>query len=216
MKFFTRKYFAPVMKFAVSAISSSEAIEGPRMWNTAKVICPDFAASRKPMSRNEASAGDNRPARTSITVTEGLDRIQRIEDLHLVRCRRHVDDLGDVGVEALQGAARRFGIEGAGEHVVGAEIIQQGSRDRRLADPAFVSTYHNHYWLRHELPLCAILDWSILEQTRMSVSGKPGSAPIMPRTPTGWVLPTRSERPPPALGANMAETRENSNSLDHG
>src|ERR1700716_2748865 len=47
------------MKFAVSAISSSEAIDGPSIWNTAKVICPDFAASRKPMSRNEASAGDN-------------------------------------------------------------------------------------------------------------------------------------------------------------
>src|SRR5437879_9242839 len=60
------------MKFAVSAISSSEAIDGPSIWNTAKVICPVFAASRNPMSRNEASAGDNRPARTSITVTEGL------------------------------------------------------------------------------------------------------------------------------------------------
>ena len=72
MKFFTRKYFAPCMKFAVSAISSSEAIEGPRIWNTAKVICPAFAASRKPISRSEASDGDSRPARTSITVTEGL------------------------------------------------------------------------------------------------------------------------------------------------
>jgi hypothetical protein len=36
MKFFTRKYFAPVMKFAVSAISSSEAIDEPRIWKTAK------------------------------------------------------------------------------------------------------------------------------------------------------------------------------------
>ncbi|MGY4318951.1 hypothetical protein ACVWW1_008278 [Bradyrhizobium sp. JR3.5] len=70
MKFFTRKYFAPFMKLAVSAISSSEAIEGPRMWNTAKVIWPERAASRKPMSRSEASAGDSRPARTSMTVTE--------------------------------------------------------------------------------------------------------------------------------------------------
>ena len=72
MKFFTRKYLAPVMKPAVEAISSSEAIEGPRMWNTQKVIWPDLAASRKPISRSEASAGDNRPARTSITVTEGV------------------------------------------------------------------------------------------------------------------------------------------------
>ncbi|MGY4434713.1 hypothetical protein ACVWWO_007190 [Bradyrhizobium sp. F1.13.1] len=72
MKFFTRKYLAPVMKPAVSAISSREAIEGPRMWNTAKVIWPALAASRKPMSRKEASAGESRPARTSITVTDGL------------------------------------------------------------------------------------------------------------------------------------------------
>src|SRR6266576_1250321 len=107
MKFFTRKYFAPCMKFAVSAISSSEAIDGPRMWNTAKVICPVFAASRNPMSRNEASAhvdhGDGRAC-----------RIQRIENLHLVRSRRHVDDFGDVRVEPPQRAARGFGIEGAG------------------------------------------------------------------------------------------------------
>ncbi|CKZ18078.1 Uncharacterised protein [Mycobacterium tuberculosis] len=69
MKFFTRKYFAPSMKFAVSAISSSEAIDGPRMWNTAKVIWPERAASRKPMSRSAARVGDNSPARTSMTVT---------------------------------------------------------------------------------------------------------------------------------------------------
>ena len=59
------------MKFAVSAISSSEAIEGPNIWNTANDL-PALAASRKPMSRSEASAGDSSPARTSITVTEGL------------------------------------------------------------------------------------------------------------------------------------------------
>ena len=76
------------------------------MWNTAKVIWPDLAASRKPMSRNEASEGDSSPARTSITVTEGRGRIQGIEDLHLVRGRRHVDDLGDIGVEALERSAR--------------------------------------------------------------------------------------------------------------
>src|SRR3981081_1547914 len=72
MKFFTREAFAAVMKFAVSAISSSEAIEGPNIWNTAKVIWPDFAASRNPMSRSEAKAGDNRPAGTAITATDGL------------------------------------------------------------------------------------------------------------------------------------------------
>src|ERR1700720_3873455 len=126
MKFFTRKYFAPSMKFAVSAISSSEAIEGPRMWNTANVICPVFAASRKPMSRSEARA-DVDPG------DRGADGIQRIEDLHLVRRRRHVDDLGDVGVKALQRAARGFGIEGAGRDVIGTEIIEHRARHGGLA-----------------------------------------------------------------------------------
>ncbi len=39
------------------------------MWNTAKVIWPFLADSRKPMSLSACSVGDNRPARTSITVT---------------------------------------------------------------------------------------------------------------------------------------------------
>src|SRR3569833_3363272 len=76
MKFFTRKYFAPVMKLAVSAISSSEAIDEPRMWNTANVIWPERAASRKPMSRKAARIGDIRPARTSITVTDGATALK--------------------------------------------------------------------------------------------------------------------------------------------
>ena len=39
------------------------------MWNTTKVIWPFFTASRKPISRSARSVGDNRPARTSMTVT---------------------------------------------------------------------------------------------------------------------------------------------------
>jgi hypothetical protein len=54
---------------AVSAISLSEAIDGPRIWNTAKVIWPFLADSRKPMSDSACKVDDNRPARTSITVT---------------------------------------------------------------------------------------------------------------------------------------------------
>ena len=61
------------MKFAVSAISSSEAIDGPEYVEHGKGdLARSCAASRKPMSRSEASAGDSSPARTSITVTEGL------------------------------------------------------------------------------------------------------------------------------------------------
>src|ERR1700681_1437150 len=80
-------------------------------------------------------------------------RIQRIEDFHLIRSRGHIDDLGQIGMKTPQRATGGFGVEGAGGYVVGAEIIKQGARDRGLADPALVSAYHNHYWLRHELPL---------------------------------------------------------------
>ncbi len=69
MKFLTRKYLASAAKLAVSSISFSEAIDEPRIWKTAKVSCPFFTASRKPMSRSERSVGDSRPARTSMTVT---------------------------------------------------------------------------------------------------------------------------------------------------
>src|ERR1700753_1615432 len=115
MKFLTRKYLAPLMKLAVSAISSSEAIEGPSIWNTANVIWPVLAASRNPISRRQATAGAD--------VDHGHRRagcVQRIEDLHLIRGRRHVDDLGDIRVEAFEGAARRLGIEGTGWNVIGA------------------------------------------------------------------------------------------------
>src|ERR1700721_1404436 len=57
-------------------------------------------------------------------------------------------------MEALQGAARRFGIECAGGYVIGTEIIKQGARHGGLADPALIRAYHDHYRLRHELPLC--------------------------------------------------------------
>src|SRR5665647_719985 len=56
-------------KRAVSAISSSDVIEGPRIWNTAKVIWPFLADSKKPISLSACSVGDNSTARTSITVT---------------------------------------------------------------------------------------------------------------------------------------------------
>ncbi len=39
------------------------------MWNTAKVIWPFLANSRKPMSLSACKVGDSRPARTSMTVT---------------------------------------------------------------------------------------------------------------------------------------------------
>lgn len=66
---FDQEVVASPTKRAVSAISSSEAIEGPRMWNAAKAIWPFLTDSRKPMSLSACSVGDSSPARTSITVT---------------------------------------------------------------------------------------------------------------------------------------------------
>src|SRR5882757_8865811 len=75
--------------------------------------------------------------------------IQRVENLHLIRSRRHINDFGNVRVKALQRTARRFGIEGAGGYVVCVKIIKQGPRNGGLADPALIRAYDNHYWLRH-------------------------------------------------------------------
>ncbi len=75
--------------------------------------------------------------------------IQRVENLHLIRSRRHINDFGNVRVKAHQRTARRFGIEGAGGYVVCVKIIKQGPRNGGLADPALIRAYYNHYWLRH-------------------------------------------------------------------
>jgi len=53
----------------VSTISSSEAMEGPRMWKRTKVMSPFFAASINPMLRSACSVGDSKPARMSIKLT---------------------------------------------------------------------------------------------------------------------------------------------------
>jgi len=85
-----------------------------------------------------AQGGQRRRQQAGTNVDDGdggARRVQRVEDLHLVRGRRHVDDFGDVGMETPQRAAWRFGIEGPGWHIVGAEIVQQGARDGGLADP---------------------------------------------------------------------------------
>ena len=74
---------------------------------------------------------------------------ERVEDLHLVGDQRHVDDVGQVGMEALERAARRLGVEGASGDLVGGEIVEQGARDRGLADPALVRSHDNDGWLGH-------------------------------------------------------------------
>ena len=81
----------------------------------------------------------------------GIGR-QRIEDPHLVGDRGDVDDLGDVGMKALERALGRFGVEGARRDLMGGEIIQQRARDGGLADAAFVRADHDYRWLRHGSP----------------------------------------------------------------
>src|SRR3954466_5301014 len=93
-------------------------------------------------------------------------------------------------MEALQRSARRFRVEGAGRHVVGGKIIEQGARDRGLADPALVRAHHNHCRLYHCCPL-----------TRPPIAGCNRPDPKS----------MSQDVPSLLLGANMAETRENSN-----
>ena len=122
------------------------------MWNTVKVSWAFFAASRKPMSRSAFSVVDSSPARMSITVTcaSALDSVSKIFIWSAVEV--HVHHFGDVGMEALERALRRFGVEGAGRNVVGDEIVEQRPRDGRLADAALVRAHHNHCRLCHARP----------------------------------------------------------------
>ena len=146
------------MKAAVSSISLSEAIDGPRMWNTVKVSCPFFAASRKPMSRSDRSVGDSRPARMSITVTcaSALDSVSKIFIWSATEVMSTTSVMS--GWKRFSVPLGDFGVEGAGRHVVGDEIIEQRARDRGLADAALVRSYQNHRWLCHgrSLPGAAV------------------------------------------------------------
>jgi hypothetical protein len=57
-----------------------------------------------------------------MTVT--LESQHRIEDTHLVGGCGDIDDLGYVGMKALERAFRRFGIECAGRHMARYEVVQ--------------------------------------------------------------------------------------------
>ena len=77
------------------------------------MIWPFLADSMKPMSLSACSVDDSRPARTSITVTlaSALPSVSKI--FIWSATWRDVHDFGHVGMEALERAARRFGVEGA-------------------------------------------------------------------------------------------------------
>src|ERR1700730_6262270 len=72
---------------------------------------------------------------------------ERIEHLHLVRRLRHVDDLGHVGMEALERTARKLGVERARERVLRRDIVEHRARDRRFADAALVGADDEYRWL---------------------------------------------------------------------
>src|SRR5581483_11116014 len=77
---------------------------------------------------------------------------QRVDDFHLVRDLGEVDDLSRLRMEALQRAARKFGIEGARRHTLGAQIIEHGTRDGRLSDPALVGADDDDCWFHLLIP----------------------------------------------------------------
>ena len=125
------------------------------MWNTVKVSWPFLAASRKPMSRSARSVG-RQQAGADVDHRDhasALDSVSKIFIWSAVEV--HVHHLGHVGMEALQRALRRFGVEGAGRHIVGDEVVEQRARHGRLADAALVRTDQNHRWLCHCPPLDA-------------------------------------------------------------
>ena len=103
------------------------------------------------MSRKAFNVVDNRPARTSMTVTFASASDQRVENLHLIGDRGDVDNFGDVGMKAFERTARGFGVEGARRHVMRDEIIEQRAGDRGLPHTAFVRPDQNNCWL-HDFP----------------------------------------------------------------
>src|SRR5262249_6274539 len=76
-------------------------------------------------------------------------RLERVEDLHLIRHRGHVDDFGDVRVEALERATRPLGIEGPRRDLASCEIVKNRTRHGRLADPTLVRANQNDDGLSH-------------------------------------------------------------------
>ena len=138
--FLTRKYGASVTYGAVVSISSSDATEGPRTWKRQNVYSRSLAASRKPISSSAFKVGPRWPARTSSTLTLRAGVAERVDDLHLIARVEDVDDLGEVGMEALEGAARPFGVEGARRRLARRQIVEEQPRHGGLADAALVGS----------------------------------------------------------------------------
>jgi hypothetical protein len=70
-------------------------------------------------------------------------RVERVENLHLIPDMVQVDDLRDVGIKSMQRSARIFGVESAGHDVSACEVVQNGPRNSRLANAAFIGADEN-------------------------------------------------------------------------
>jgi len=75
MKFFTRKYFAPCMKLAVSAIRPARRSRAENVEH-GKGDLARFGGIEKADVAQRGQRGDISPARMSITVTDGLDEFR--------------------------------------------------------------------------------------------------------------------------------------------
>src|SRR5262249_13738200 len=80
-----------------------------------------------------------------------VGRMQRVEDLHLIGHVVDVDQIGQPRIEALERAARYFGIERTGADLTRSEIVEQGPRDRGFADAAFSGANKDDSRLVHDL-----------------------------------------------------------------
>jgi hypothetical protein len=70
---------------------------------------------------------------------------QGIEHFHLIGRRGDINYLGDLGKEPLQGSTWKFGIEGARRNAFVRQIVEQGPRDRGLADAALVGAHQENH-----------------------------------------------------------------------
>ena len=113
------------------------------MWNTAKAIWPFLTELEEADVAQRLQRRRQQPGAHVDHRHLGVGTARRVENLHLVGDRGHVNDFGHVAMETLERAARRIGIEGPGRRMIGAEIVKQGAGDGGLADATLVATDEN-------------------------------------------------------------------------
>src|SRR5262249_52740658 len=100
-----------------------------------------------------------------------------VKNFHLVGDKAHIDDLGQIGVKALEGPARNLGIESARRNLMGGEIIEERPRDGRFPHATLVRADNDNCWLCHFLGSCRRVRLNGLFSRRRCLLGNLLSAP---------------------------------------